>query len=113
MAIRQHGLFSRTFPGWIHAKSACYVYESNEEGIDTGIIIEGEGTLFLGRVAIQEMAEVYGFSIGEDGQKLEEENAHLIHENNTLREQVRALTSDLETFGRAIASARAKTVGDR
>jgi hypothetical protein len=106
MAIRHHGLFRRGTPNYANAKAACYVYGTNTEGVDTGVFIEGEGVLFLSRLAVVEMAEVLGLSFNEEGQRLEEENAHLQHELSVVREERDAARSDLEAFGRAIARAR-------
>jgi hypothetical protein len=102
-----HGMFRRTLPGAVNAKGACYIYGSADEGIDTSVFIEGEGVLFIGRVALEEMAAVMGYTLHEEARtvQLEEDNAFLQHRIDELEEQVAALEADLETFGRAIAQA--------
>jgi hypothetical protein len=111
-SIRTHGLFSRTMPSWQHAKSADYIYGANEEGIDTGIIIEGEGTLFLGKTSLQEMAEVMGWEVRTGWQELErdyqETIAYLEHELELSRAQVAEQEEDLRAFGKVLARAAEK-----
>lgn len=99
MATRQHALFrlvDRPSPDVAH--EACYVYGTAGAGVDTGVIIEFEGTLFLSLAAVKEMAEVAGFSVNEEGQALEVENANLQHqlaeaiaERDDANEQLRVL----------------------
>jgi hypothetical protein len=107
MTVRTHGLFQKTMPSYVHAKGSDYIYGRNEVGIDTGVLIEGEGTLFLGRVALQEMGEVMGWTFVEDADEIarqyQEDLAWRDHEIKRLAEENAALTADLEAFGRALA----------
>jgi len=105
MTVRRHALFAAGVPTYTNAKSSCYVYGTTSEGIDTGVFIEGEGVLFLGRTAVIEMAEVLGLSFNEEGAQLELDNAHLTHQVELLEARIAELESDLVAFGRAIASA--------
>ena len=106
MATRHHALFTKSQPARHTAKESDYIYGKTEEGIDTGVHIEGEGVLFIGKTALREMGEVMGWSFIEDGQGLEEEIAHLVHENEQLIAQNLELRADLDAVGRAIANAR-------
>lgn len=78
MATRTNGLFTkvdRPLPG--SAKGGCYIWGSAGPGVDTGVLIDFEGTLYLGNAAIKELAECAGFSLNEEGLQLEYDNAHL------------------------------------
>lgn len=105
MAKRTNGLFTETAPGFHHAKGSCYVYGTADVGVDMGVIIEGEGVLFLSRLAIVEAAQTLGLVYAEDSQAIEEENAHLQHEIGKLRERLE-LAEDALLAG-AQAAARA------
>lgn len=94
-ATRKHGLFQLGRPSWPHAKSACYVYETQEEGVDTGIVIEGEGVLFLSTVAIREMAEVAGLTMVDGATALEAELAYAQHDAAAWRERYETLAEGL------------------
>ena len=113
--IRTHGLFRRALPQYHNAKQGCYVYESNTEGIDTGVIIEGEGVLFLSAAAIIEMAEVMGWDVRTDWQseraQLEASLAYAEHERDQARIENEGLRADLEAFGRALSKHTALTKG--
>lgn len=109
----QHGLFRATSPGYQHAKGSCYVYGTTDPGVDTGIVIEGEGVLFIGRVALVEMGKVLGLLFPEDAEalleesvRLETDNAYLQDENARLAEHVVALEADLAAIGRALRTAK-------
>lgn len=101
-ATRQHGLFSKTMPTWVHAKAACYVYETNTEGVDFGIIIEGEGTLFLSKQAIREAAEVVGLTMIDGVQELEEDLAYAEHDRDAWKAKYEALREGLDAARRQI-----------
>lgn len=109
MAIREHGLFSQGVPRDHNAKAACYLYGSNEPGIDTGVIIEGEGVLFIGETALREMAEVAGWSFEESDlleprvKELEEEVTFLQRERDDAVERAQNLEEVLNV-AREIAS---------
>lgn len=107
MPVRTHGLFTKTMPTYVHANGADYIYGRNEEGIDTGVLIQGEGTLFIGQVALREMGEVMGWTFVEDADALErkyqEDLAWVQEENERLKRENEALVADLEAFGRALA----------
>jgi hypothetical protein len=107
MPIRENGIFRRQMPGYHNAREGCYIYGANTVGIDTGVIIEGEGVLFLGEAAIIEMAEVMGFEVRTDWQaekrELEERLAYAEHEAEEARLEAAGYKEDLEAFGRALA----------
>lgn len=78
MAVREHGLFRRLdHPAVDAAKGGCYIYGDAGPCIDTGVLVEFEGTLTISLGALREMAEVAGFSINEEGIELERRNAEL------------------------------------
>lgn len=109
MATRTHALFrlvDRPSPDVAH--EACYVYGTATAGIDTGVIIEFEGTLFLSLAAVREMAEVAGFSVNEEGMQLEIDNAHLTVERDELKARIAELEADAEVVGSLLARAAAK-----
>lgn len=102
MPTRHHGLFSRGMPRDHNAKAACYIYGANEEGVDTGIHIEGEGVLFLGKTALKELTEAYGWSIEESDTlaprvaALEQEVAFLERERDDFKRRAEALEEILQ-----------------
>jgi hypothetical protein len=99
MAIREHGIFrllERPAPD--AALGGCYIYHSSGPCVDTGVLIDFEGTLTLSLVAIKELAEVAGMSVNEEGLQLEYENAwqagrilQLEAERDTLLDQLSAI----------------------
>lgn len=103
--IRSNGLFIKTVPQYTHAKASCYVYEMAEEGIDTGILIEGEGGLFIGRTALLEMAGVMGWSVNEEGAQLEADNAFKQREIERLTLALAEANEELDAVGILIARA--------
>jgi hypothetical protein len=107
MPIRENGIFRRTVPSYHNAREACYIYGANTVGIDTGVIIEGEGVLFIGEAALIEMAEVMGWEVRTDWQAekrdLEAALAFAEHERDRALEENAGLRADLEAFGRALA----------
>jgi hypothetical protein len=95
-------------PGYHNAQGGCYIYGSNQEGIDTGVIIEGEGVLFLSATALLEMAEVMGWDVRTDWEAekraLQEALAYAEHERDQAQTEAKELRADLEAFGRALAT---------
>jgi hypothetical protein len=107
MATRSHGLFRQVpRPAADAAKGGCYVYGTTGPGVDTGVLIDFEGTLYLSNTAIIEMAEVAGFSLNEDGAQLEVRNAFLEHENEKLRGELAELNEQLDAVAITMARAR-------
>lgn len=107
MGLTSHGLFTATSATSVHAKGGCYVYGTPDRGVDFGVFIVGEGTLFLGKTAIKEAAELLGFRFDEEGRDLEISNAELERENQRLKAYVADLTRDLAVIGAAINRATA------
>ncbi len=96
MALTEHPLFRLVdTPGPDTAHGGCYYSGVTGPGVDTGILIEFEGTLFLSLNTIKEIAEVAGFRLNEEGVKLEQSNAYLMEQmsdiltvNTELKEQL-------------------------
>jgi hypothetical protein len=107
-----HGLFTKTTPSSVHAQEGDYIYGANEVGIDTGVIIVGEGTLFIGQTALREMLEVMGWNITVDRDdtliQLQKDLAFTEAERDRLAKENEELVSDLAAFGRALASQASK-----
>ena len=106
MAVREHALFRRVdHPSADVAKGGCYYSYDTGPGVDTGILIDFEGTLFFSLNTIKELAEVAGFSI--DGEALEHERQ--LAEQSRLIEQLEGEKSDLlkqlDAVGLAVAHA--------
>ena len=104
-ALREHGLFRKVdHPSPDVAMGACYVYHTSGPGVDTGVLIEFEGTLFLGNTAIRELAECAGMNVLEDAVALEQEVAITQQENTTLLARVAELegiiADDAKLFAR-------------
>ena len=107
--IRSNGMFTKMDqPNWRHARNRDYISGMATAGIDTGVIIEGEGILFIGRASLLEMAGVMGWHFIEDWaadeRQYQEDLAWERRENERLQAENAALKADLETFGRAMAS---------
>lgn len=108
MATRQHGLFRAVDrPSGDVAKGGCYIYGSAGHGVDTGVLIDFEGTLFLSDTAIKELAEVAGFSVNEEGQELETRNAELERDLEVANERIQELEADAAAIGRYLGRAKA------
>lgn len=104
--VTSNGLFTRMpSAGYQHAKGGCYVYGTAGEGVDFGVIIEGEGALYLSRGAIVEAAGVLGLTYMDDALELEQENAYLSYEV----EKLRTLSAELEEIVVNSAKAAADT----
>jgi hypothetical protein len=104
MAQRTHGLFRAVeHPNNDVARGGCFVYGSAGPGVDTGVLIDFEGTLFLGNTAIRELAEVAGYSVNVEGAQLEVENAHLQHTIDELTAERDQLSADLDAVGVLLA----------
>lgn len=106
MAVRDHGLFRKLdSPPPDAAMGGCYVTHDTGPCVDTGVLIEFEGTLCLSVNTIKELAEVAGMSVNEEGIQLEIDNATLQQACENLRAQVADLESQLEAVGLAVARA--------
>lgn len=106
MSIRDHGLYrllERPAPD--AALGGCYITHSTGTCVDTGVLVEFEGTLTLSVGVIRELAEVAGFSVNEEGFKLEHENAYMQERINQLEAEVQGLNEILVGIGRAIKAA--------
>jgi hypothetical protein len=106
MAIRQHGLFrlcDRPAPDV--AKGGCYFSGDAGPGVDTGILIDFEGTLYLSLNTIRELAEVAGFSVNTEALELERQNAEFQKAIADLRIENGELKSTLDAVGIAVARA--------
>ena len=63
MAQREHGLYRLLErPAQDAAHGGCYIEGAQGACVDTGILIENEGTLTIGLHALVELCEVAGFS---------------------------------------------------
>jgi hypothetical protein len=110
MATRSHGLFRAVpHPAGDVAHGGCYIYGGGGPGVDTGVLIDFEGTLFLGNTAIRELAEVAGMSVNEEGAALERENAFLTQRCSELVDQIRDLNEQLDAVSVVLARAQKAT----
>ena len=99
--VRDHGLFRKVeAPGTDVAMGGCYACYRSVPGIDTGVLIEYEGTLFLCNNCLKEMVEVAGMNVLEDAVKLERDLAMAQHalaaslqENEELEELLNTVAS--------------------
>jgi hypothetical protein len=109
MATRKHAIY-RTLPRPQQdaAKGACYLTGSSGPCVDTGILIYGEGTLTISHSALQELCEVAGFSFNAEGQRLEEQVAHMERELQAARDLNTAYEEQLEAVGKAVRYAATK-----
>lgn len=106
MAVREHGLFRKLdTPAPDAALGGCYITHDTGPCVDTGVLVEFEGTLTLSLNVIRELAEVAGFSV--DAEALE--NERVISEQ---QRQIEVLTVDrnelrdqLDAVGVAVARA--------
>ena len=106
MAIRQHALFRRVdTPPPDVAKGGCYYSFDTGPGVDTGILIDFEGTLFLSLNTIKELAEVAGFSVNAEGEAQEQEVEWLKRRVAELEEENAAYVENLKAVGAAIRAA--------
>lgn len=106
MALTEHPLFRRVdHPGPDVAKGGCYFSYDCGPGVDTGILIEFEGTLFFSMNTIREMAEVAGFRLNEEGEELEKRNAELSRLNGGLVAERVELLAQLDDANRIIGAA--------
>jgi hypothetical protein len=104
MATREHGLFRRLdTPAPDAAQGGCYVSHGTGPCVDTGVLIEFEGTLTLSVNTIRELAEVAGFSVDAEALQHEEDIAHLQHRVEELEAENAGLREDLNAVGRAIS----------
>lgn len=104
MATREHGLFRKyETPPADCAKGGGYIYYGTGPGVDTGVLIDFEGTLCLSLVEIKELAEVAGFSLDEEALQNERDIAFLAAENERLHQQNQELQGIIEGFAKAIA----------
>jgi hypothetical protein len=104
MATREHGLFRRLdTPAPDAALGGCYVTHGTGPCVDTGVLIEFEGTLTLSVHTIRELAEVAGFSVDAEAVQNEQDIAHLTKRVAELEVENTGLRSDLDAVGRAIA----------
>ena len=102
-AIRNHAIYRRlNNPPGDAARQSCYLTGVAGPCIDTGADIYMEGPLVISVAAVREMAEVAGFNVV-DGEKLEQENAHLVHENAQLIIRVNELNEELDAVARVSA----------
>lgn len=109
MATRTHGLFRLVdHPSVDVAHGGCYVDGSAGPGVDTGVLIEFEGTLFLSLNTVKELAEVAGYSVNAEGAALEVENAHLVHTVEQLTAERDQLSADLDAVGVLLARGQAQ-----
>jgi hypothetical protein len=73
--------------------------------IDTGILIENEGTLTIGLNPLKELCEVAGFSFDAEATKLEQENTWLKQQRDAALTENIELRSQLDAVGLAVAHA--------
>ncbi len=109
MAVRDHGLFRKLVtPAADTAHSGCYICNNVAGGVDTGVYIDYEGSLFLCTNCIKELAEVAGMSVDVEGEMHERELEYLHHENTSLTAELADARDQLDAFGIAVARAQAK-----
>jgi hypothetical protein len=109
MAVRKHGLFRRCdHPSPDVAKGGCYYTYSTGPGVDTGILIDFEGTLYLSLNTIKELAEVAGFSVNEEAEQLERDNAFLTQRVLELEGKLLNAEEQLTAVGVAVSYAAAR-----
>lgn len=103
-AIRNHAIYRRLAnPPGDAARQSCYLTGVSGPCVDTGADIYMEGTLVISVAAVRELAEVAGFDVI-DGQRIEEENAHLVHENAQLLIDKEELVKQVEELTLAAAT---------
>lgn len=110
MALTEHPLFRLVdTPGPDVAHGSCYYSGITGPGVDTGILIEFEGTLFLSINTIREIAEVAGFRLNEEGIELEMQNAEYKRRNGELVDVNGELQAQLDDANRIIGAAVSAT----
>lgn len=106
MAITDHPLFRLVdTPGPDVAHGACYFSGDTGPGVDTGILVEFEGTLFFSLNTVREMAEVAGFRVNEEGIELERQVAELAHNCAEYTRMIGELQEQLDDANRVIGAA--------
>lgn len=106
MALDTHPLFRLVdTPGPDTAHGGCYYSGVTGPGVDTGILIEFEGTLFLSLNTIKEIAEVAGFRVNEEGIELEKRVAELTKIGIDLNLQLEQVEKQLADANRIIGAA--------
>ena len=104
MATRTHGLFRKLdHPAADAALGGCYIFHSAGPCVDTGVLIDYEGTLTLSLEAIKELAEVAGFSVNEEALQLERDIAFLQEENRKLKAESEGYREIIEGFNKIVA----------
>lgn len=112
MATREHGLYRLLArPAADAAHGGCYLTGAQGACVDTGILIENEGTLTIGLNPLVELCEVAGFSFNAEARKLEENLAHAQEANRLLIEQNSELRQQLDAVGVAVAYAANNKTG--
>lgn len=112
MATREHGLYRLLErPAEDAAHGGCYLEAAQGACVDTGVLIENEGTLTIGLHALVEMCEVAGFSFNAEARKLEENLAHAQAANVLLIQENTELRAQLDAVGIAVAYAANKPRG--
>lgn len=107
MATREHGLFRYLdHPAGDAAKGGCYVSYGTGPCVDTGVLIEFEGTLTLSVNTIRELAEVAGFSVDAEALQHEKDIAHLTAENTRLTAELAEANDIIQAAGRAMRAAQ-------
>lgn len=106
MATRVHALYKLLdHPASDAAKGSCYLTGTGGPCVDTGVLIDYEGSLTISVAALQEMCEVAGFSFNEEAEQLENENAYLTHKVERLVEENAELSEQLTLIGVALSRA--------
>lgn len=109
MATRTHALYRLIDrPQEDAAHGGCYLTGSQGQCIDTGVLIDQEGTLTISVAALQELCEVAGFSFNAEGIRLEEEVARLGAQIVDLSTERDDLRDQLDAVGIAVARAAGK-----
>jgi hypothetical protein len=110
MAKRSNGLFTKLdAPLAGTAMGSCYVYHTAGPGVDLGVQIFMEGSLFLSNTAIREAAEVAGMVVNEEGIQLEADLAHALRKIEKLEAENADLREQLDAVGTAVANAVRKS----
>lgn len=106
MALREHALY-RLLPQPQNdaARGGCYLTGSQGPCVDTGVVIDYEGTLTLSLGALVELCEVAGFSFNAEARRLEQDLAHALAYGDRLIEENADLLAQLEAVGLAVAHA--------
>jgi recombinational DNA repair protein (RecF pathway) len=106
MALTSHGLYRKlSRPANDTAMSACYVCHKATAGVDLGVYISFEGSLFLCLNCIREAAEIAGFRVNAEGEQLEREVEWLKVQTQQLTSQLSDANEQLDAVGLAVAHA--------